>query len=223
MGLAAATIAARAGAEVIVAGRRPPHERAGVAGIRHEVVDVTDEESVRALFDRVGAFDHLLVTAAPKPGSWGAFLQQDLAAAQEYMNSKFFGSWACARYAAPRLRPGGSITFLTGGAAVRPRAGSSMVSAAFAALETLCRGLAVELAPLRVNTLRPGYTDSDMWNFLDEPAREALRQKVRALMPVRRMGTTDDVGQAAVFLMTNPQVTGSVLDISGGETLVDGL
>jgi hypothetical protein len=42
-------------------------------------------------------------------------------------------------------------------------------------------------------------------------------------MPTRRMGTIADVGHAAVFLMINPQVTGSVLEVSGGETLVDGL
>jgi hypothetical protein len=37
------------------------------------------------------------------------------------------------------------------------------------------------------------------------------------------MGTVSDIGHAAVFLMTNPQVTGSILEITGGETLVDGL
>ncbi|KYF52126.1 hypothetical protein BE04_34655 [Sorangium cellulosum] len=98
-----------------------------------------------------------------------------------------------------------------------------MVSATFAALETLARGLAIELGPLRVNVIRPGYTDSEMWSFLDDAAREQLRERVRAAMPVRRMGTVEDIGHAAVFLMTNPQVTGSVLDITGGETLVDGL
>ncbi|WP_437498491.1 SDR family oxidoreductase [Sorangium sp. So ce1099] len=228
MGLGAARAAAREGAEVIVAGRRPASERAGAAApgderIAHETVDVTDEASIKALFERVGALDHLLITAAPRPGSWGAFLEQDVAGAQQYMNAKFFGSWACARYAAPRMRAGGSITFLTGGAAVRPRAGATMVSATFAALETLSRGLAIELGPLRVNTLRPGYTDSDMWSFLDDAARAELRRKVSAAMPVRRIGTVEDVGHAAVFLMTNPQVTGSVLEITGGETLVDGL
>ena len=98
-----------------------------------------------------------------------------------------------------------------------------MVSAAFAALETLSRGLAIELGPLRVNTIRPGYTDSEMWGFLDAEARAQLRQKVEAVMPVRRMGTVEDIAHAAIFLMTNPQVTGSVLEITGGETLVDGL
>jgi NAD(P)-dependent dehydrogenase (short-subunit alcohol dehydrogenase family) len=182
-------------------------------------VDITDDASIRRLFEEVRELDHLLVTATP-PAKDGPFLQQDLKAAQAIMNGKFFGSWACARYAAPRMRGGGSITFLTGGAAIRPRAGIATVSATFAALETLSQALALELGPLRVNTLRPGVIDSDMWRFLDDAAREKLRQKVRETFPARRIGTIEDVGHAALFLMTNPYVTGAVLEISGGETLV---
>jgi NAD(P)-dependent dehydrogenase (short-subunit alcohol dehydrogenase family) len=225
MGLGAARAAAEAGAKVVVAGRRPEGARSSGGGERetdrfeHAVVDITDEPSIRQLFERVGKLDHLLVTATPSAKD-GPFLQQDLSAAQAIMNGKFFGSWACARHAAPRMRAGGSITFLTGGAAIRPRAGMATVTATFAALETLSQALALELGPLRVNTLRPGVIDSDMWSFLDEAGREKLRQKVRETFPVRRIGTVEDVGHAAVFLMTNPYVTGAVLEISGGETLV---
>jgi NAD(P)-dependent dehydrogenase (short-subunit alcohol dehydrogenase family) len=148
MGRGAVQLAERAGAEVIAAGRRTDPG-----------IDVTDEASVRALFDTVGEFDHLFVTASP--GSPGEFLEQDVAAARAYMDGKFFGSWACARYGAPHVRPGGSITFLSGGLAARPDPGTAMVASAFAAVEALGRAQAVELAPLRVNTIRPGFVDSD--------------------------------------------------------------
>lgn len=62
------------------------------------VVDVTDERSVRAMFDEIGELNHLFVTASPSPGPRGNFLDQDVAAAQAYMNGKFFETWACARY-----------------------------------------------------------------------------------------------------------------------------
>ncbi len=215
MGRGAAHAAAGAGAEVIVAGRRRSTELASV------VLDVTDEASVRATFDGLDALDHLLVTAAPPPGSWDAFLKQDVAAAQAYMNAKFFGSWACARYAAPKMRDGGSITFLTGAASVKPSAGSSIVTATFAALEALSRALAIELGPLRVNTIRPGLVDSEMWSFLDEAGRDGLRRTAREKFPVHRIGTVEDIGHAAVFLMTNSYITGSILEITGGEQLVD--
>jgi len=221
MGLATVRAAAAMGAEVVAAGRRPVAEREPVPGVRQVTADVTGEESVRRLFGEVGELDHLLVTASP--GRPGAFLGQDLAAARSFMDGKFFGSWLCARHAAPLLRAHGSITFVTGGAVARPPAHGSMITAAFAALEALTRALAVELGPLRVNAIRPGYTDSDMWSFLPEPERADLRRRVADAMPVGRMGTPEDIAQAAVFLMTNPQVTGAVLEVTGGETLVNTL
>jgi NAD(P)-dependent dehydrogenase (short-subunit alcohol dehydrogenase family) len=98
-----------------------------------------------------------------------------------------------------------------------------MIAAAFAAVESLTRALAVELGPHRVNAIRPGYTDSDMWSFLPPEERDDLRRRVAAAMPVGRMGTPDDIAHAAVFLMTNPQVTGAVLEVTGGESLVNPL
>ncbi|MGH2473962.1 MAG: SDR family oxidoreductase [Candidatus Limnocylindrales bacterium] len=221
MGLATVRAAAGLGAEVVSAGRRPLTQRGSVPGVEAAEVDVTDEASVRMLFDRVGTLDHLLVTASA--GTPGAFLDQDLAMARSFMDGKFFGSWMCARYAAPGLAASGSITFVTGGAVVRPPAHGSMTSAAFAAVEALTRALAIELGPRRVNTIRPGYTDSDMWSYLPDARRRELRRRVSDAMPVGRMGTPDDIAHAALFLMTNPQVTGAVLEVTGGETLVNTL
>jgi NAD(P)-dependent dehydrogenase (short-subunit alcohol dehydrogenase family) len=119
MGLATAKAALRAGAHVIAAGRRPASARtldASAAAVVQETVDITDENSVRALFDRVGTLDHLLVTSTPPTRAPGKFLEQDVEAAQQFMRGKFFGSWACARWAAPRMPHGGSITFVSGGA-----------------------------------------------------------------------------------------------------------
>jgi NAD(P)-dependent dehydrogenase (short-subunit alcohol dehydrogenase family) len=220
MGMATVRAATALGADVVAAGRRPVAQRESIPGVTPAEVDVTDEVSVRHLFEEVEELDHLLVTASA--GTSGAFLDQDVAAARSFMDGKFFGSWACARYAAPRLRAaGGSITFVTGGAVVRPPIHGSMVAAAFAAIEALTRALAVELGPRRVNTIRPGYTDSDMWSFLPATGRDDLRRRVAQAMPVGRMGTPADIAQAAVFLMINPQVTGAVLEVTGGETLVN--
>jgi NAD(P)-dependent dehydrogenase (short-subunit alcohol dehydrogenase family) len=96
-----------------------------------------------------------------------------------------------------------------------------MVVAAFAAVEALTRALALELGPLRVNAIRPGYTDSEMWSGLPPGGRDRLRQEVAATVPVGRMGAPEDIAHAAVFLMTNRQTTGAVLEVSGGEPLVE--
>jgi NAD(P)-dependent dehydrogenase (short-subunit alcohol dehydrogenase family) len=221
MGLATVRAAAAQGAEVIAAGRRPVAGREPIEGVRQAEVDVTDEASVRALFDGVGTLDHLFVSASP--GSPGPFLEQDLAAARTFVDGKLLGSWTCARYAAPQMPAGGSITFVTGVAVVRPAGNAAMVSAAFAAIEALSRALALELGPVRVNTIRPGYTDSEMWSGLSDAERDDLRRRVADALPAGRMGTPEDIAHAAIFLMTSRQTTGAVLEVSGGESLVDRL
>jgi NAD(P)-dependent dehydrogenase (short-subunit alcohol dehydrogenase family) len=221
MGLATARAAVALGADVIAAGRRPIGDRQPVDGVRQAEVDVFDEVSVRELFDSVGELDHLFVSSSP--GRPGALFEQDLAAARSFIDGKLLGSWTCARYAAPRMRPGGSITFVTGCAVVRPPRNAAMVTAAFAAVEALSRALALELGPLRVNTIRPGYTDSDMWSSLSDADRDDLRRRVADAMPVGRIGTPEDIAHAAIFLMTSRQTTGAVLEVSGGEPLVNTL
>jgi NAD(P)-dependent dehydrogenase (short-subunit alcohol dehydrogenase family) len=221
MGLATVRAAAAQGADVVAAGRRPVAGREPVEGVRQAEVDVTDEASVHALFDAVGELDHLLVSAST--GSPGPFLEHDLAAARTFVEGKFLGSWTCARYAAPRMPAGGSITFITGCAVVRPPRNAAMVTAGFAAVEALSRALALELGLLRVNTIRPGYTDSEMWSGLSDVERDRLRRRVGDALPVGRMGTPEDIAHAAIFLMTSRQTTGAVLEVSGGETLVNTL
>lgn len=98
MGLATVRAALAHGAEVVAAGRCPSVQREAASGVRHDVADVTNEESVRALFETAGELDHLFVSASP--GSPGAFLKQDLAAARSYMDGKFSRA---------RCRPGGWV------------------------------------------------------------------------------------------------------------------
>lgn len=222
IGLGVAHLARAAGATVVLASRRVSslEERPDLADFTQISLDMRDEASVRAAFDTIGALDHLIVTAAPDLGTWGSFMDADMSGVRSYVEGKFLGSWACARHGAPHLRPGGSITFLTGGMATRPKLGFTAVTSAFAAVEALSGSLALELAPTRVNTIRPGFIDTDMWSFLPTEHRDGMRQKVQETFPARRVGKAADIGHAALFLMTNPYVTGTVLEVSGGENLV---
>lgn len=222
MGLGIAHAAYSAGASVTVASRRiaSASERPDLANFEQISLDIRDESAVREAFDRIGAFDHLAITAAPDFGTWGAFMDSDMQGVRSYFDGKFLGSWACARYAAPHLKDGGTITFLTGGAAIRPKLGFTAPTSAFIAVEALSGSLALELAPTRVNTIRPGFVDTDMWSILPPDQREGLRAKVRENFPARHAGTSADIAHAALFLMTNPYVTGTVIEVSGGENLV---
>ncbi|MET0314021.1 MAG: SDR family oxidoreductase [Hansschlegelia sp.] len=223
IGLGIAQAAHAMGAAVTVASRRnlSGEEQPDLAAFDQVVLDIRDEAAVQAAFEAVGPFDHLVVTAGPELGSWGSFMDPDMRGVRSYLEGKFLGSWACARHAAPRLLAGGSITLLSGGTGARAKLGLAAVTSTFAAVESLSQSLALELAPIRVNTIRPGFIDTDFWDVLPATAVEEIRAKVRANFPARRLGTAADVGHAAVFLMTNPYVTGTVLEVSGGELLVD--
>jgi NAD(P)-dependent dehydrogenase (short-subunit alcohol dehydrogenase family) len=95
-----------------------------------------------------------------------------------------------------------------------------MITSAFGAVEGWTRALAVELGPLRVNAIRPSYTDTECWGFPSGEEREDFRRRVAETAPLRRAGAPEDVAQGAIFLMT-PQVTGTILEITGGDTLVN--
>ena len=223
IGLGVAQAAHGMGASVTVASRRTvsAEEQPELTPFDQVVLDIRDEAAVQAAFEAIGPFDHLVVTAEPELGSWGSFMDPDMRGVRGYLEGKFLGTWACARHAAPHLRHGGSMTLLTGGTGARAKLGLAAVTSTFAAVEILSQSLALELAPIRVNTIRPGFIDTDFWDTLTAEAVEDIRAKVRAKFPVRRLGTAADVGHAAVFLMTNPYVTGTVLEVSGGELLVD--
>lgn len=113
MGLGIARAARAAGATVIVASRRSAsgEEQPDLADFEQVRLDVRDETAVREAFDAIGSIDHLVVTAAPDVGTWGHFMDDDMTGARSYMDGKFFGSWAGARYASPHLATAGSITF----------------------------------------------------------------------------------------------------------------
>jgi NAD(P)-dependent dehydrogenase (short-subunit alcohol dehydrogenase family) len=223
IGLGVAQAAHAMGAAVTVASRRnvSAEDRPDLVAFDQVVLDITDEAAVQAAFEAIGPFDHLVVTAGPELGSWGSFMDADMRGVRSYLEGKLLGTWACARYAATHLLAGGSMTFLTGGTGARAKLGLAAVTSTFTAVESLSQSLALELAPIRVNTIRPGFIDTDFWDVLPAATVEEIRAKVRANFPARRLGTAADVGHAAVFLMTNPYVTGTVLEVSGGELLVD--
>jgi NAD(P)-dependent dehydrogenase (short-subunit alcohol dehydrogenase family) len=130
------------------------------------------------------------------------------------MNSKFWGAYRVARLV--DIAPGGSLTFVSGFLSVRPSGGSVLQGAINAALEALARGLALELAPVRVNTVSPGLIATPLWNKLDEQARQTMYDNAAARLPARRVGQAEDVANAALYLATTPFATGSTVLVDGG-------
>ena len=146
--------------------------------------DVTSDDSVAELFRRCGPVDHVVVTAAQlRTGPFKTVAMEDVRATME---GKFWGAWRVAQQA--DIRPGGSLTLVSGFLSVRPRPNSAIVSAANGALESLARALALELAPVRVNAVSPGIIDTPIRAAMPEEARRDMLAKTAAALPVGRVG-----------------------------------
>ena len=169
------------------------------------------------LFEQTPSAAHAVVTAADL--AYQPIASFELEAARRAVDSKLLGALLVAKYAAPRLAAGGSLTFTTGVASERPLPRGSMVAAVNGALNCFIRGAAIELAPLRVNALSPGWVDTELWDVIGPGKATAFAAKAERL-PVGRIGTAEDLAHAAIFLMENEFTTGTVLDVDGGHRFV---
>ena len=218
IGLATAELAKNEGAEVVIASRNAERlkgaaDKLGATGI---VTDVTSDESVAGLFRSCGPVDHVVVTAAQlRTGPFKTVAMDDVRATME---SKFWGAWRVARSA--EIRSGGSLTLVTGYLSVRPRPGAAIVGAVNGALESLTRGLALELAPVRVNAVSPGTIDTPIRASMPEAARRDMLAKTAAALPVGRVGLGDDIARQILAFMTIGFATGSIVYIDGGALVV---
>src|ERR1019366_3139579 len=175
IGLATAEIAKCAGADVVIASRNAERLKATGEKIGATAVatDVTQDDSVVALFRTTGPVDHVVVTAAQlRTGPFKTVAMEDVRATME---GKFWGAWRVARSA--EIRPGGSLTLVSGYLSIRPRPNSAIVGAANGAIESLARSLALELAPVRVNAVSPGIIDTPIRAAMPEAARRDMHAK----------------------------------------------
>ncbi|MGE0824586.1 MAG: SDR family oxidoreductase [Candidatus Binatia bacterium] len=222
IGLATAKAARAEGARVIITGRSPEKlQRAAQAlggEIRTVMLDVADESGTRALFATLDHIDHVFITAGTLVSDH--HLTPDSAALRPAMDTRFWGALYAAKYAAPQMGPGSSITFMSGTAAWRPLEGASVASASCGAVEAFARALAVDLAPVRVNTIEPGFVDTPLLEEFLGPHREAVLARAARQIPVKRVGRAEEVADAILFLMKNGYVNGITLTIDGGHMLV---
>jgi NAD(P)-dependent dehydrogenase (short-subunit alcohol dehydrogenase family) len=214
IGLATAELAKVAGAEVIIASRSAEKLKAAAdkTGVKAIAVDVTNDDSVVNLFRASGPVDHVVVTAAQlKTGPFKTVAMEDVRATME---GKFWGAWRVAR--AADINAGGSITLVSGFLSVRPRPNSAIVGAANGAIESLTRGLALELAPVRVNCVSPGIIDTPIRAGMPEAARLDMLGKIAVALPVGRVGVADDIARQIMTFMTVGFASGSIVYIDGG-------
>ncbi|MEQ4716769.1 SDR family oxidoreductase [Nonomuraea sp. B19D2] len=186
--------------------------------VRGQVVDARDTGATRALFERLGTVDHLIITVTGRSGAGplSSLTSETLTGA---VQNKLVPHLLTAQAALGALSPGGSITFVTAASAGAALPGIAVLAAVNGALEAVVPGLAVELAPIRVNAVSPGVIDTDWWSELGDEARATFLEGAAASLPVGRVGRPEDVAATIEYVVRNSFVTGTVLTVDGGGRL----
>lgn len=220
IGFAVAESALAAGAKVHIGSSSAAKIEDALArlGLRASggVVDTTDEASLAAFFAGLEDIDHLVHSAGDRlPRGLAIGPDFDLSAAQTAMGARFWGPLLAVKHALPKLSPEASITLTAGLYAHRPSKGSTMSTAIAGAVEHLTRGLAVDLAPVRVNAVTPGLIATEMWAKVPEDARGAMTKS----QPLPRMGFPVEAAEAYLYFMRAGFTTGQVAVVDGGRLL----
>jgi NAD(P)-dependent dehydrogenase (short-subunit alcohol dehydrogenase family) len=210
------------GGDVVITGRDPGRlEDAGLAvGARQTAAfDATDAAALKAFFDGLpDPIDHVLVTAGGP--HYGPMLDMDADEARRALGDHVVLGLEVARNVVGRMRPGGALLLMggTGGRQISRALG--IASAATAALPPFAAALALELAPIRVNLIAPGFVDTPLSASLLGDGLDARRDELRATLPIGRVVGPADVAALAVHLMVNTALTGATYDIDGGQQFV---
>ena len=203
---ASVTIASRSETKLLEARKTLPAETKSIA------LDIRDANAVESFFDDARVWDHLVISGAETP--MGSVSELSLGDAYAAMDSKFWGTYRVARVA--RIASQGSITLVSGFLSARPRVGVGVQSSINAAVEALGRALALEYAPVRVNTISPGLIATPLWDEMTEEARRKMYAGAASRLPVGRVGTPEDCAALVLQVATNGFITGSTFYIDGG-------
>jgi NAD(P)-dependent dehydrogenase (short-subunit alcohol dehydrogenase family) len=211
------------GARVIVTGRNPERLRQAASELGAEssvAFDATDFARLEGFFRELPTpIDHVMVTAgAPY---YGRLADMDFAEVRRLLDEHVLLVLHVARHAVTRVRPGGSLIFMSGTGGRRPAVGLSLASALTMALPALVRSLALEIAPVRINVIAPGFVDTGLSATLLGDQLEKRRKQLRETLPIRRVVGPGDVAALAIHLMANTALTAATYDVDGGQQVVE--
>jgi NAD(P)-dependent dehydrogenase (short-subunit alcohol dehydrogenase family) len=222
IGLATATRAHAEGAGVILTGRHTDDALQRAAGdldaLSTAAFDANDPEELERFFAGLPeGIDHVMVTAGGP--HYGRVLEMTFDDLRHGLADHLLLAAGAARNAVGRVKPGGTLLFMTPeGGPPSPGSGSELtVAAAFPALVS---NLALEVAPIRVNLIAAGFIDTPLSASLLGSDLEKRRDQLRATLPIGRVVGPDDVAALAVHIMSNTALTGATYTIDGGQRLV---
>lgn len=210
IGLATTKMLRDGGAKVIAASRRACQ----IKGVECVQLDVLDRTALQTLFEQHHGFDYLVNAATGGPRAIGPFLEMDLDRFQDTF-AKLWGYVNSVRLGAPHMSPHGAVVLFSGFPVRKYRPGTIALGAVGGSVEAFVHLAANEIAPLRINGVCPGLIDTPI-SPLKGDERQQYYRKMTKDYPVPRAGTAEECASAAVFLLGNEYVTGTVVDVDGG-------
>ena len=222
IGLETARRAREEGADVVLTGRDPDRLEQAAMEVDAQstaAFDATDPDLLGRFFrDLDGPIDHVMVSGSGP--YYAALADLDFDEARRDVENHLFVPLRVAREAGGKVRPGGSLLFISGTGGRRRAAGLSLIAAMTAALPALTANLAIELAPVRVNLIAPGFVDTPLSARLLGDNLDQRREELRSTLPIGRVVGPGDVAALAVHIMTNTALTGATYDVDGGQQLL---
>jgi NAD(P)-dependent dehydrogenase (short-subunit alcohol dehydrogenase family) len=228
IGLATAKRFQEEGAKVVIAGRsRKTLDEAvktisnGVIAIQADVAKLTDLDKLFAEVSRkLGKIDVLFVNAGIV--TFAPFAETSERAYDEQFDINIKGAYFTIQKALPFLNDGASIILNTSVADSKGTAGASAYSATKAAMRSLARTVAAELAArnIRVNTVAPGPIVTPILGKtgLPKEAVDEITKAMIATIPMKRFGQPEEVAATVAFLASQDAsyITGVEINVDGG-------
>lgn len=214
IGLATVEQLVAKGASVTAIGRDASKASDLPAGVAFEACDATDEGATSSLLARLAPYDILISAATGGGRAVGPFLEMEMAGFQASF-AKLWGYANVVRHGTGHVAEGGCIVLVSGCPARKIKPGQIAIGSVGGAVEQFVRGVAPELAPIRINTVAPGFIDTPMVP-LQGKEREDLYANMTKDHLIPRAGKPDEVALGIIFAVENEYITGTTIDVDGG-------
>lgn len=205
----------KGGHEILAIGRHPEKiDTTQLPSVTKVKLDVLDEASLKKFFHAYGKFDVLISAATGGTRALGAFKDMSMS---DYQNSfaKLWGYTNVVRHGLKFLNPKGNIVLVSGTPARHYNPGQIAISSVGGAVEAFARGLAKEIAPIRINVIAPGIIDTPMVTLQGQARNDYYTNAVKQHL-IPRPGKPEEVAQGIIFAIENEFITGTTIDIDGG-------
>ncbi|WP_049621682.1 SDR family oxidoreductase [Frateuria defendens] len=190
-------------------------------------LDVSREASVRRWVEAAqacfGRLDGLVNNAGIADPHSGPLERLELAQWNRYLATNLTGAFLCSKHALPSLRQArGAVVHIASTRALQSEPDTEAYAASKGGLTALTHAMAVSAGPqVRVNAILPGWIATDAWRKPDARRRPKLSRRDHAQHPAGRVGTPEDIGTLAVWLLSDRAgfVTGQCFVADGGMTV----